>query len=227
MLPPRSLGRVAFQLQRFFGQQPEIHQISSHAKQQKFPKVPRQRIAFPQETSKQAIWYDVFCAALAAASYCLCLSGELHHHLLTQPFLQPRKAHNPVDDPEITIRLKHGIHTVFLLVMLDWPFSRVATELLSVLQDRYPEGLTTSIAPPETTVVPTSDRDVKVAYALPKNPNDISQGWKNIKAQPTDTVGSKGLADMSSVAFALLDTDADGDNVKFQVEVPALDDEES
>src|SRR5687768_14878150 len=96
--------------------------------------IARQRIAFPQETSKPAIWY--VSSHLWPLPRTVCASGELHHHSLTQPFLQPRKVHNPVDDPEITIRLKHGIHTVFLLVMLDWPFSRVATELLSVLQDR-------------------------------------------------------------------------------------------
>lgn len=135
--------------------------------------------------------------------------------------------HHPVDDPEITIRLKHGIHTVFLLVMIDWPFSRVTAELLSVLQERYPKGLTTSIAPPETTPVSTNDGDVKAVYAIPKNPNDLSQGWKDLNAQPTDTVGGKGLTEMCSVAFALLHLEASEENVKFQVEIPALDDEEA
>lgn len=112
--------------------------------------------------------------------------------------------------------------------MLDWPFSRVTTELLSILQDRYPSGLTASIEEPATTPVPSDHREVKVAYALPKNPNDLSQGWKNIKAKPTDTVGAKGLTDVCALAFALLDPEADDeDNVQFQVEPPASDDEES
>ncbi|KAL2129438.1 hypothetical protein VTI74DRAFT_7812 [Chaetomium olivicolor] len=138
----------------------------------------------------------------------------------------PRKAHNPVDDPEITIRLKHGIHTVFLFAMLDWPFSRVTSELLSILRDRYPGGLTTSIDQPEGTAVPASDDNINLAYALPKNPNDLSQGWKNIGAQPDDTVGSKGLKDNCALAFALLEPDANEGNVKFHVEVPTLDEEE-
>lgn len=111
--------------------------------------------------------------------------------------------------------------------MIDWPFSRVTAELLSVLQERYPKGLTTSIAPPETTPVSTNDGDVKAVYAIPKNPNDLSQGWKDLNAQPTDTVGGKGLTEMCSVAFALLHLEASEENVKFQVEIPALDDEEA
>ncbi|KAK4149841.1 hypothetical protein C8A00DRAFT_37544 [Chaetomidium leptoderma] len=132
----------------------------------------------------------------------------------------PRNA-NPAGDPEITIRLKYGIHTIFLFAMVDWPFSRVTTELLSILQDRYPNGLTASIAQPgATTPVPAHDSDVQVAYALPKNPNDLHEGWKNLKAQPSDTLGKKGLTDMCSVAFALLDPNASEAAVYFQVEVP-------
>ena len=131
-----------------------------------------------------------------------------------------------MDNPEITIRLKYGIHTIFLFAMLDWSFSRLDAELLSTLRDRYPNGLTASIAQPEETALPAEDSDVKIAYALPKNPSELSQGWKNLKAQPSDTVGGKKLTDMCCVAFALLDAGADEDDAEFQVELPALDDEE-
>lgn len=110
--------------------------------------------------------------------------------------------------------------------MLDWSFSRLTSELLAILRDRYPAGLTTSIDQPEGTAVPSSDDDIKLAYAVPKNPGDFSQGWKNIKARPDDTVGSKGLKDNCSLAFALLEPDADEVSAKFQVELPAVEEDE-
>ncbi|KAK3309342.1 uncharacterized protein B0T15DRAFT_843 [Chaetomium strumarium] len=139
----------------------------------------------------------------------------------------PRVPRNAVDDPEISVRLKYGIHTIFLFTMVDWTFSRLTTELLSILRDRYPDGLTASTGDPQKTPVPASDDDIRVAYALPKNANDLSQGWKNIKAQPSDLLGKKGLTDTCSVAFALLDPTADEGDVQFQVEVPTLEDEEA
>ncbi len=110
--------------------------------------------------------------------------------------------------------------------MVDWSFSRLTTELLSTLRDRYPNGLSAAIAEPQPTPLPASDGDVRVAYALPKNPNDLAQGWKNLKAQPNDTVGGKKLADMSCLAFALVDPDADDADVEFGVEIPTLEEEE-
>lgn len=131
-----------------------------------------------------------------------------------------------MDDPEISIRLKYGIHTIFLFAMPDWPFSRLTTELLSILRDRYPNGLTPSIAQPDATPVPPNDGDVNIAYALPKNQHNLSGGWKNLKAQPGDTLGQKGLTDMCSVAFALLDSGTDVADAEFQVEVAELEDDE-
>ncbi|KAJ4286630.1 hypothetical protein N0V88_007919 [Collariella sp. IMI 366227] len=97
--------------------------------------------------------------------------------------------------------------------MVDWSFSRLTSELLAILRDRYPAGLTTSIDQPEGTAVPSSDDDVKLAYA-------------NIKVRPDDTVGSKGLKDNCSLAFAVLEPDADEGSVKFQVELPAVEEDE-
>ncbi|KAK3904557.1 hypothetical protein C8A05DRAFT_31682 [Staphylotrichum tortipilum] len=133
---------------------------------------------------------------------------------------------NTLEDPEISIRLKHGIHTIFLFAMLDWPFSRLNAELLSILRDRYPEGLSATLTQTKPTPLPADDADVKIAYALPKNSNDLSQGWKNLNAQPTDTLAEKKLSDVSSVAFALLDPEADETEAEFVVEVPKLEDEE-
>ncbi|KAK4116828.1 hypothetical protein N656DRAFT_787082 [Canariomyces notabilis] len=127
----------------------------------------------------------------------------------------------------LTIRLKHGIHTIFLFAMPDWTFSRLTAELLFILQDRYPDGLTTSISRAITTSVPASGDDVKVVYARPKNPNDLSEGWKNLNAQPTDTIAEKGLKENCAVAFALLDPEADVEDVEFLVELPMQDYDEA
>jgi hypothetical protein len=132
---------------------------------------------------------------------------------------------NTVDDPEVMIRLKYGIHTVFISAMIDWPFSRLTTELLSILRDRYPNGLTTSIGQPQLVSIPASDSDVKVVYALPKNSGDLTQGWKTINARETDLLGKKGVTDTSSVAFSFLDADADESQAEFTVEVPTLEEE--
>ncbi|GAB1309832.1 CRAL-TRIO domain-containing protein [Madurella fahalii] len=110
--------------------------------------------------------------------------------------------------------------------MPDWPFSRVTTELLAILRDRYPSGLTTSNPRAPITTIPAGDRDVKMAYALPKNPNDLSEGWKNLKTQTTDTVADKEVTDMCALAFALLDPDMDESDAEFDVECPMLGGEE-
>ncbi|KAK0624526.1 hypothetical protein B0T17DRAFT_616745 [Bombardia bombarda] len=144
----------------------------------------------------------------------------------------PRQLHNPVDDPQITLRLKHGIHTIFLFAVLDWKFSRVTSELLAILRDRYPDGLVTSALPKKTTPVPrapvhdSNDHDIRVAYAAPRNPNDLSQGWKRINVRERDTLADKQLTDLSAVAFALISPEEEDDIVEFQVELPISEDAE-
>ncbi|EAA36384.1 hypothetical protein GE21DRAFT_2359 [Neurospora crassa] len=133
----------------------------------------------------------------------------------------PRTTNNPVDDPRITLRLKCGIHTIFLFVMLDWTFAKVSEELLMILHDRYPNGLTFSV---DAEPVPLPEGDVKIVYGIPRHPNgDLSHGWKKLKVEDEDTVESSKLADVSAVAFALVDPESYG-NVTFDVTVPRLDD---
>ena len=110
--------------------------------------------------------------------------------------------------------------------MLDWTFSRLDTELLSILRDRYPDGLSATLILTKPTPLPADDNNVKIAYALPKNPSDLTQGWKNLGAQPTDTLGDKKITDVSSIAFVLLDPEADEAEAEFEVEVPKVEDEE-
>ena len=115
--------------------------------------------------------------------------------------------------------------------MYDWTFERISSELLEILQDRYPEGLVSSISPPKRTPVPPAGsaeaEKVKIAYGVPRNTGDPSQGWINLNASYNDTVFEMGLADMSPVAFALIPAgqEVDDSDVIFDVEIVQLDDE--
>jgi len=131
----------------------------------------------------------------------------------------------PVDDAHLSVRFKHGIHTIYLFVDALEPMSNVTQLLREVLQERYPSGLTTSVAPPKQTPVPA---DAKLAYAVLSVPNDPSRGWKRLKvgADEEFTPTKCGLADNSVVAFAVLGADHDdNDDVQFEVEWPRVDDE--
>ena len=126
----------------------------------------------------------------------------------------------------MTIRLKHGMHIIFLFASPDWTFGRLSQELFEILQDRYPKGLTTSIAPPRTTPVPKTMADARFAFAVPKDPEDLSKGWRNLQAKSQHTLADKRLKDQSVVAFTLLDEDDDDGDAEFEVVEPTFDDEE-
>ncbi|KAL1837595.1 hypothetical protein VTJ49DRAFT_3613 [Mycothermus thermophilus] len=148
----------------------------------------------------------------------------------------PPKA-KAVDDLQISLRLRYGVHVIFIIAMLDWTFEQLTTELLSILRDRYPEGLRrepplpslpglpTAPSSEETTPIPAEGADVRVAYALPQNPNDFSAGWKNLKAQPGDTLKKKGIKDWSSLAFVFVDADESDADTEFHVVVPSVPEE--
>ncbi|CAM1504872.1 Fc.00g024630.m01.CDS01 [Cosmosporella sp. VM-42] len=126
-----------------------------------------------------------------------------------------------VDDAHISVRFKHGIHTIYLFVDALAPFSAITTELLEILQERYPNGLTTSIAPPKTTAVST---DATIMYGVLSVPNDISRGWKKLKIGNGESTPTKlGLKNNSLVAFAFVDDE--DDEVDFEVEWPKEDEE--
>ncbi|KAK0719246.1 hypothetical protein B0H67DRAFT_551647 [Lasiosphaeris hirsuta] len=130
------------------------------------------------------------------------------------------------DTGVLTLRLKHGIHTVFLFVTPDQTFADITADLLELLRERYPDGLTTSVAPPKTTPIPASDDGSRVIYGVLKAPADWAQGWKNLRAEESDTVAGKRLKDMAPVAFAFAGEDEALRDVVFEVEVPVLEEEE-
>ncbi|CAJ2500757.1 Uu.00g036100.m01.CDS01 [Anthostomella pinea] len=130
-----------------------------------------------------------------------------------------------IRDIDLSLRFKHGKHTVFLFVDPMQPFSNLQQELLDILKERYPDGLTTAVEPPKQTQVP--DDPSRIIFATPKTPLDLSQGWKPLDVGEDDTPVSKGLKNGGIVAFAIRSEEADEDeDVAFEVEVPVYDEEE-
>ncbi|KAK1569786.1 uncharacterized protein LY79DRAFT_571225 [Colletotrichum navitas] len=123
-----------------------------------------------------------------------------------------------IDDTFFSVRFKYGAHTILMFVDGQQKFSEITTSLLEVLRDRFPNGLTISHTSSKTIALP--EGDVQLAYALPVNAADLTQGWKNIKADDKDTPLVKGLKDNCVVAFSF-----DADAPEFLVDVPSLDEE--
>lgn len=105
------------------------------------------------------------------------------------------------------------------------PFSKITDELLSILRERYPDGLHASRDSPVTTPVPAEDQQVHVSYAVLKTPSDPSQGWRNLCITGDEKPVDKNIKNNSVVAFVLQGpADAD-DSPTFNVEFPSPDDE--
>ncbi|KAI0474156.1 hypothetical protein GGR56DRAFT_676585 [Xylariaceae sp. FL0804] len=140
--------------------------------------------------------------------------------------MQPRRAE--VVDIDLSIRFKHGIHTICLFVDPNKSFSHVQEELLETLRERYPQGLTTAVFPrKKTTKLPSSAS--QLSFAVPKSAVDTSQGWVPLKISKGDSPASQGLKDNMMVAFAITPDDAvkeedeDEDQVVFEVDFPKYD----
>ncbi|KAF4334272.1 hypothetical protein FBEOM_11899 [Fusarium beomiforme] len=126
-----------------------------------------------------------------------------------------------VDDASISVRFKHGIHTIFLFIDALAPFSNAATELLNVARERYPDGLTKSHDSPDKTVL---DADSTLAFGAVKNPNDLSAGWVRLKTGNGEkTPTALGLKNNCLIAFAVVD--GEDDVPVFEVEWPKEDEE--
>jgi hypothetical protein len=129
-----------------------------------------------------------------------------------------------MDETYFSVRFKHGVHTIFMFVDSLAPFSKTTTNLLDVLRERYPTGLTTSVAPPKSTPIPRLGSETKVVYGVLKNPNDASQGWKLLSTDETENAIKNGIQSGAVLAFAFVEEDEEEDEDLFQVEWPLLDD---
>lgn len=110
------------------------------------------------------------------------------------------------------------------------PLSDAAGELLEILRERYPSGLTSSASGSGSgSKTPLPSDAGRIEFAVPKDRLDPSKGWKPLNAvQGTDTVAGKGIKDGSMVAFAIRpdDGDGDGEDLTFDVDFPGYDDDE-
>lgn len=125
----------------------------------------------------------------------------------------------------ISLRLKYGVHTIFLLVDPLAPFSELTAELFSVLQDRHPDGLRPSLEELPTPL-PAEGADYHIAYGILKNPHDESKGWKDLRIKGDETPVSKGLRNNDIVAFVIRDADEADDTPVFVVHLPKFEEEE-
>lgn len=125
----------------------------------------------------------------------------------------------------ISLRLKYGVHTIFLLVDPLAPFSELTAELFSVLQDRHPDGLRPSTEDLPTPL-PAEGADYHIAYGVLKNPHDDSKGWKDLRIKGDETPVSKGLRNNDMVAFVVRDADEADDTPVFVVHLPKFEEEE-
>ncbi|KAL1877967.1 hypothetical protein Daus18300_002321 [Diaporthe australafricana] len=139
----------------------------------------------------------------------------------------PPKRDVPDDPPDmpISLRLKYGVHTIFLLVDPLAPFSELTAELFSVLQDRHPDGLRPSLDDMPTPL-PAEDADYHIAYGVLKNPHDDSKGWKDLRIEGDETPVGKGLRNNDMVAFVVREADEADDVPVFVVHLPKFEEEE-
>lgn len=130
-----------------------------------------------------------------------------------------------MDETYHSVRFKHGIHTIYLFVDATGSVAAVSKELRSLLRERYPDGLTTSIEPPKMTSIPEEDEGSHVAFAVLNVPNDPTRGWKRLKYddEETTTPEKAGMKQNGIVAFAFLQ-DPD-DEAVFEVEWPKDEDD--
>ncbi|KAF8848288.1 hypothetical protein BDZ45DRAFT_681340 [Acephala macrosclerotiorum] len=124
-----------------------------------------------------------------------------------------------IQSTALTLRFKHGKHTILLFAESSTPFSTIKTNLLETLRERYPDGF--PVGKDQTkTEVPTDLTEI--ALAEPTDQYDLSKGWTelDIGGHITETPASLRLKDGAQLAFAFKwDEDA---MPEFYVESPDL-----
>ncbi|KUJ24431.1 uncharacterized protein LY89DRAFT_679575 [Mollisia scopiformis] len=125
-----------------------------------------------------------------------------------------------IQSTALTLRFKHGKHTVLLFAESSTPFTTIKTDLLEVLHERYPEGLPMGKSK-TMTEIPTDIADL--ALAEPADQYDISKGWTelDIGGDIRETAGSMKLKDGAILSFAF--TGDEDTAAEFFVDTPDLD----
>lgn len=127
-----------------------------------------------------------------------------------------------MDGTHLSLRFKHGVHTIFLFVDPLQPISAMTTLLADVLRERYPSGeLTTTQGP---TFIPSGDDlEARVVYGTPTNPVDPAEGWQRLEAKAGDTPSRRGIRDGSVLAFGFTTDGGALADVDFVVDWPSVE----
>ncbi|KAI0975310.1 hypothetical protein F4678DRAFT_322722 [Xylaria arbuscula] len=125
---------------------------------------------------------------------------------------------NNIGELDFSIRFKHGKHTIFLFVDSMSTLGQVQEELLVILKERYPDGITSS-----TSSVELPNEASQIKFGVLKHKADPTQGWKPLDFEADDHPVDKGFEENLVVAFAFATDDTD--DVQFEVEFPSYDEE--
>lgn len=126
----------------------------------------------------------------------------------------------------ISLRMKYGSHTLFVLINPLATFPDLTTELIFALRDSNVHGLRAKADDPEPTPLPSPDKNIHVAYGVLKDPHDETKGWKHLKAEGDETLVSKGLKNNAMVAFVIRDASEADEVPEFVVQWAQYDEDE-
>jgi len=133
------------------------------------------------------------------------------------------QAKGDIEPHTLTLRFKHGKHTILLFIDPLSTFAAIKTELLTVLRERYPSGLSTSLSP---TPIKIPDSQIDVIFGVPVDVYEPQKGWSEIDtsggAAMRESPKSLGLKDGSVVAFAFVGEDQE-ETPEFHVEFSNVD----
>lgn len=107
-----------------------------------------------------------------------------------------------LSDTQISVRFKYGIHTIYHFVDSLFPITTVSSDLLTLLRERYPDGLTKSVASPDDKTPIPEDAE-SVEFSVLKVPNDTTRGWRVLKREDGWSAGKVGLRENGIVAVDL------------------------
>ena len=128
---------------------------------------------------------------------------------------------NEVNSTSWTLLFRHSKHIILIYAEPTTPLSKIKTELLTVLQERYPSGLSSSSSGSYIAIPGSTD---EIALGTLSDEYDKSKGWTEMDTSDGDTKESPqslGLKDKHHIAFAFV---KDGDEPEFEVDWPNYDD---
>ncbi|KAE9368689.1 hypothetical protein N431DRAFT_512916 [Stipitochalara longipes BDJ] len=122
-----------------------------------------------------------------------------------------------------TLHFKYAKYTILLFAEPLTPFLTIKTNLLAILKERYPDGLSRSDSPTPTKI---PDSILDIVLGVPIDQYDPSKGWDELDTRGVgmkETPKSLGLKDGSKLAMAFVDDGEDKEAKElFYVEYPDI-----